>query len=288
MKKLIYGLLLSCLPVVGMAQDKSLMYTEISIKPLEAAFVVKGGVQGTEAQFEVNGKKVTQHLIHITGEVAEDLVNSANAGIKQAGKASLYVFDKSTQMVVFSGDLARTILDESTKNSLKAIQAGSELAASGARTVFYNTVMLTAMARVHAKYALEMAAGVGERALRSLYGNIKYIAKETHEASQKMYAFTISKIKQSIEFSKNLILDGADASVALARASLLFVTDAGVYLYNNASKTILKVASMTATGAIELGKGIQTVTVKGATAAVNLIQNVYEKLPRVSVSVEFQ
>lgn len=288
MKKLICGLFLSCLPIVGLANDKSLMTTEISIRPLEAALTAKGGVLGTEVQFELNGKKVTQHLIYISGEVAEEVISAANTGIKEAGKATRYAFEKSTEMIVISGDLAQEIISESTKHSLKVLNQGSEFVVNGARTVFYDTLMLTALARVKVKYALEMTADVGAMALRSLYGNVKFIAKNTGAAAQKMYSFTLSKIKQSMEFSKNLVLDGADVTLALAHSTLLFVTDTGVYLYDHATDNILKIASMTVSGAFELGKGIKTVALKGAGAVGNLIQNAYENIPRVSVSIEIQ
>lgn len=288
MKKLICGLFLSCLPVVGFASENSLMTTEISIKPLEVGFSAKSGVLGSEVQFEVNGKKMTQYLISISGEVAEELINTANTGIKEAGKATRYTFQKSTEMIVLSGHLAQEIISESTKNSLKVINKGTELAVNGARTVFYETLMLTALARVKTKYALEMAANVGATAFRSLYGDVKFISNKANEAAQKMYWFTISKIKQSIEFSKNLILDGADMTMALARSTLVFVTDSGAYLYDHTTKNVLKIASMTASGALQLGKNIAVVSLKGASFAGRLIRNVYEHIPQISVSVEVQ
>ncbi len=288
MKKLICGLFLSVLPVVGFASDNSLMSTEISIKPLEVGFSAKSGVLGSEVQFEFNGKKMTQHLIYISGEVAEELVRTANTGIKEAGNVTRYTFQKSTEMIVLSGYLAQEIISESTKNSLKVINNGAELAVNGARTVFYDTLMLTALAKVKTKYALEMAANVGATAFRSLYGEVKFISKKANEVSQKMYWFTIGKIKQSIELSKNLILDGADMTRVLAYSTLVFVTDSGAYLYDHTSKNVLKLASMTASGALKLSKTIAVVSLKGASLAGRLIQNAYEHIPQISISVEIQ
>lgn len=288
MKKIVYGLLLSLLPVLGFAHDNTLLTTEISIRPLELGLSAKGGVLGTEAQIEINGKKAVQGMITLTGQMAEDLINEVNKDLEQAGKTTQYVFNKTTDMVVMSGKLAEEILSKSAKNGMKLLQDGSELAQSGARTVYYNTVMLTEMTRVHAKYALEVAADVGGRGLKALYGEVKFISKEAQKLSQDIYSLTVKSIKNSIELSKNLIIQGSDSALALANSALVLVTDTGIYLYNNAGKEVLKVAKMTADGAYELAQDIKSISIDSATAAAHFIKNVYENIPRVSITVEIK
>jgi len=292
MKKLIFGILLSFIPVLGMSNERTIMQTEISIRPFEPGFEVTGGVLGAEVQYELNGKQITQDLVSISGDLAEKIVSEANAGLKAAGSTAHYAFDKSSQMLILTGKMAQQLIDENAKKGLKLLKDGSEMTVNGARTVFYNTIELTAVATVKARYALEIAAGVGSNAFHSLYGSVKYVSNKAKETAQDMYSITTNKIRESIEFSKNLVLDGADATLAFLNSTVLFVNDQGVYLYNTTSKNVLKLASMTAEGALRLGNQIETVAVEGAdmfsTAAINLIKNTYEKIPRVSVSIEIQ
>lgn len=287
MKKLMLGLLMALAPALGMANETPFIKTEISIRPLQPGVSVETGVLGQQVFVDVNGRKIIHDAIYLTGAAAKMAVTNANNLLIAAGKTAVYTFDSTRQMIVVTGALATEILKGVGKG---ASYLGKELY-NGAQVVLYETYRLTNITITAVGTGLAEVYAFSSKSLTTVIAKVKIIAAETTDTVKDLASFAYENLRLAAEASINLVVNAASASMTLARAALVLVTDAGMFVYDHAKSGLVQLGTWGKAGLKLANKGIH-LGAKATGAVVKVIFNslkaIYSIIPSVRVSIEVQ
>lgn len=290
MRKLLVGALFALLPAIGVQAYPLFSPTEISIRPLQPGLSVETGVLGTEVQFELNGQKVVKKAIYLTGQAASLAIKETNLALKTAGEATRYTFDASKQMIVITGSVAGDLIEKFAKKGFDAAIAGGRLANAGAQAVVYETKELASVSVAYVKLGLVSSVTYLKEGYTHSVAAVRYVAVETAETARDVAIVTYKGLTSAIEFSKELALDARDVTLTVGKATVLYVNDAGLFVYDHSKKAVLQLGSWTVQGlklakegiivTAETASKLQKMTLKGLKA-------IYHHLPRVGVTIEW-
>lgn len=290
MKNFIATTLMAFVPLISLSANAStdLLKNEITIRPLRAGISVQSGVLGTEVGFQVDGKQVTSKVIYLTGNAAQIAVNGANAALKEAGEATRYTIDTSRQMIAISGRTAANMVDQFAAKGLKLAHTSSTLAVQGTKAVVYETKELSAVTMAYTKLALVNAVTFSKEGFARSMAVVKTVQTETVETVKDASIVTYKALRFASDTSKDIALDMANATLAASKASMLFVNDAGLFVYDHSKQAVIQLGHWSVDG-LKLAKSGIVMTLQTASllqaSALKSIQFVYQALPKVGIQI---
>lgn len=292
MKKLLIGALLAVIPALGINSIAANLapHTEITIRPLQPGISVESGVLGTEVQFELNGRKIVNQAIYLTGTAAATAVAEANQGLKLAGSAARYTFDASKQMIVITGSTAADLIEKFAKKGLDLASQSGQAVVNGTKAVAYETKELAAVSVAYARLGLVSAVTYAKDGYEKSVAVVKVIAKETSETAKDAAIVTYNAFLKAAQLSKDVALDTRDAAIAAGTAALVYVNDAGVFVYDHSKEALYQIGKLTEKG-LALGQDAIEVTLESASKLQKLtlkgLKSIYKHLPRLGITIDW-
>jgi hypothetical protein len=289
MKNLFVKVILAVIAFASVAQAESLT-SEISIRPLQAALKTAIGVKGVKIGLELNGGKAVEEAIYITGEAAKSVIATANSIAKTTKGAVKYTFNEATQMVVLTGRTAKELIKQYGEKALTTGQTAIDFAVANGQAFVYETQSLARYATAYAILALSDAAKCAAAHVKSFYGEVKLVAYETAETAKDAANTVAQALHTALEKSLEIAIDFKNAAQAFAQATVIFVNDAGLFVYDNTKAALYKIGDISAEGYKFLKEGF--LITKDALEALGPaildgIATVYNALPSVRVEIRF-
>jgi hypothetical protein len=291
MKKLIAKTMLAILPFAGLGAfaQTTALHNEITIRPLQPGVIVKGGVMGADVVVDINGQKIAKKAIYITGKAAEAVVAGANQAIERTGVVARYGFDASKEMIVVTGDVAEDLIIKFSSESYKVAKASAKVAVNGTKAIVIETEQLTAVSMAYARMAMVSAATYAKQGFGAAMATVRYVEIETTETVKDVAMWTFRGLQKAIEISKDAVVDSAHTALTAAHASIVFVNDAGLFVYDHTKKVVVQLAGWTEQGLHFAKLGVElTLRVANAVETKTLqgIKFIFKHLPRIGISVE--
>jgi hypothetical protein len=289
MKYLFVKIILSAIAFTSIAQADS-YYGEISIRPLRTELTTTIGVKGIEVGVKINAGRAAQEAIYITGEVATSVIEKANTILKSTPGAVLYGFDASKQMIVITGLTAKNLIKDYGKKALTTGTKVLDLSVNSSKVLVYETELLTRYAASYAKLALSSAAQTLANHTRSIYADVKVIAYESTKTAKDAANTVAHSLSFALTQSLEIAIDISNTAEAYAIAGVLFVSDAGLFVYDHTKSGLYKIGEYGEMGYQLLEEGLLITSDIAVTIGSHIfdgIKSVYNALPSVRIDFGF-
>jgi hypothetical protein len=256
MKNLLAKILLVALGFTNLTMaseaQADLLKGEVSIRPLQPGLKTKIGVLGVEVGLELNGRKTVEEAVYITGAAAKSVITTSNTILKTTRGALLYSFDESTQMIVITGQLAKSLISEYGHKALAAGVYAFDASVGLGRAMVYETQSLARAAANYAMLSLCEAARVLVTGAKAVYAGVKYVVIETAETAKDAGIIVAMALRRALDQSVAVAVDIKNTAEAYAGAGVIFLNDAGLFVYDHTKEALFKIGAYTAQGVLVL------------------------------------